>query len=109
VARKGFYDGLTFHRVIPNFVSQGGDPRGDGWGGPGFLMRDEVSMVSHAAGTVGIATSGKDTGGSQFFVNETHNFHLNGVYTVFARVTRGLSVVRKLTEGDIILHAKVVP
>jgi cyclophilin family peptidyl-prolyl cis-trans isomerase len=109
LARKGFYDGLTFHRVIPNFVSQGGDPRGDGWGGPGFLMRDEVSMVSHAAGTVGIATSGKDTGGSQFFVNETHNFHLNGVYTVFARVTRGLSVVRKLTEGDIILHAKVVP
>ena len=109
MVKQGFYSNLTFHRVIPNFVAQGGDPHGDGWGGPKELLRDEVSPLDHAAGTVGIATSGKDTGGSQFFINEALNLHLNGNYTIFAKVTSGFNVVKQLGNGDTIQSARVLP
>jgi len=102
LARDGFYDGLIFHRVVPNFVVQGGDPRGDGWGGPSFFIRDEYSDVPFRRGTVGIATSGRDTGGSQFFITHSPQPHLNARYTVFGQVTHGMDVVDRLTIGDLI-------
>lgn len=104
---KHFYDEKLFHRVVPNFVVQGGDPRGDGFGGPGFLIRDEFSPRNHERGTVGIATAGKDTGGSQFFFNTFPNYHLNGRYTVFGEITSGLDVVDRLELGDKIISATV--
>jgi cyclophilin family peptidyl-prolyl cis-trans isomerase/HEAT repeat protein len=109
LVRKHFYDGLTFHRVVPGFVIQGGDPRGDGFGGPGYLVRDEVSPHPHLRGTVGLATSGKDTGGSQFFINLAPNLHLDGKYTVFAEVTQGMEVVDRIEVGDKILSTRVLP
>lgn len=109
LVKKGFYDGKTFHRVAPNFVVQGGDPRGDGYGGPGYFIRDEVSPLVHERGTVGMATSGKDTGGSQFFFNLAPNLHLDGKYTLFAKVTSGIDVVDKLEIGDQIISARVIP
>lgn len=107
LARSGFYDGKTFHRVVPSFVAQGGDPRGDGFGGPGYVIRDEVSTLSHRRGAVGIATAGKDTGGCQLFINHAANLHLDGAYTVFAEVVRGMDVVDTLEVGDLIVHATV--
>ena len=102
LAEQGLYNGTSFHRLVPYFVAQGGDPRGDGSGGPGFFIRDEVGVVSHLRGTVGIATSGKDTGGSQFFINHGPNLHLDGNYTVFAMVESGMEVVDKLEAEDIV-------
>ena len=98
---QGFYDGLTFHRVVPDFVIQGGCPRGDGWGGPGYTIRSEWSRTPYERGTVGIAHSGKDTGGSQWFVCHSPQPHLNGRYTAFAVVTKGLAVVDQIQPGDI--------
>lgn len=106
LVKKGFYDGKIFHRVVPHFVAQGGDPRGDGYGGPGFFVRDEVSPLPHSRGTVGIATAGKDTGGSQFFFNLAPNLHLAGQYTLFARVISGESLLDQIEKGDKILWAK---
>ncbi len=97
---KGFYDSLTFHRVVPDFVIQGGDPRGDGWGGPGYTIRSEWSPAPFIRGTVGIAHDGKDTGGSQFFVTLSPQPHLDGRYTVFGRVTDGMDVVDRMEMGD---------
>ncbi len=97
---KGFYDDLTFHRVVPDFVIQGGDPRGDGWGGPGYTIRSEWSMIPFQRGVVGIAHDGKDTGGSQFFVTLSEQPHLNGRYTVFGKVTAGMDVVDRMEVGD---------
>jgi len=102
LADDGFYDGLPFHRVIPNFVAQGGDPRGDGWGGPDYYIRDEFSSEPYLRGTVGIATSGKDTGGSQFFITLSPQPHLEGRYTVFGQVIYGMEVVDLITMGDVI-------
>jgi cyclophilin family peptidyl-prolyl cis-trans isomerase/HEAT repeat protein len=107
LVQSKFYDGLIFHRVIPGFVAQGGDPRGDGFGGPGYLIRDEVSPKNHGRGTLGIATSGKDTGGSQFFFNLGPNLHLDGRYTVFGEVVSGLNVMDKLEIGDRIISARI--
>jgi cyclophilin family peptidyl-prolyl cis-trans isomerase len=107
LAQQGFFDGLDFHRVVPNFVVQGGDPRGDGSGGPSFLVRDEVSLLRHEPGSVGMATSGKDTGGSQFFANELLNVHLHGSYTVFGSVVEGLETVTQTLEGDQIVSTSV--
>lgn len=100
LARAGYFDGLTFHRVVPNFVAQGGDPRGDGWGGPGYTIRCEVNPVPYQRGTVGMALAGKDTGGSQFFITHSPQPRLNGRYTVFGQVVTGLDVLDRLTEGD---------
>ena len=103
LARKGFYNGLLFHRVVPNFVVQGGDPRGDGWGGPGYTIRTEISMDRYDRGTCGMASAGKDTEGCQFFVTHSPAPHLDGRYTIFAKVVAGMETVDRLQIGDRIL------
>jgi cyclophilin family peptidyl-prolyl cis-trans isomerase len=100
LASTGFYDGLTFHRVVPNFVVQGGDPRGDGWGGPGFILPDEPAFRPFDAWRVGIATSGPNTGGSQFFVTLMPADHLVGHYTNVGEVVAGREVIVRLRVGD---------
>jgi cyclophilin family peptidyl-prolyl cis-trans isomerase len=107
LAESGFYDGLILHRVVPNFVVQGGDPRGDGWGGPGFVLPDEPSLQPYQPGRVGIATSGPNTGGCQLFVTTMAADHLTGHYTSFAEVTRGHEVITRLRVGDVIRRIEV--
>ena len=104
---KSFYEGLSFNRVIPDFVVQGGDPEGTGWGGPGYMIRCEYSSEKYIRGTVGIATSGKDTGGSQFFITLSPQPHLEGRYTVFGQVISGMDVVDQLVVGDNILEVSI--
>lgn len=98
----GFYDGLVFHRVVPNFVAQTGDPLGCGWGGPGYEIRCEYNRDRYERGTVGMAHAGKDTGGSQWFVTHSPQHHLDGRYTVFGRVTDGMDVVDAIRVDDTI-------
>lgn len=100
LARRNYFNGIAFHRVVPNFVVQGGDPRGDGNGGPGYQIRCEINEVPYERGAVGMALSGKDTGGSQWFVTHSPQPHLDGGYTVFGRVVQGMSVVDQLARGD---------
>jgi cyclophilin family peptidyl-prolyl cis-trans isomerase/HEAT repeat protein len=107
LAEKKFFDDLTFHRVEPDFVVQGGDPRGNGWGGPGFVMRDELTLAPFEAGSVGIALSGPDTGGSQLFVTLTPRAHLLGRYPHIGTLSAGLEVCRRLRVGDRILRTRV--
>jgi len=102
LAKSGFYNGLIFHRVIPGFVAQGGDPRGDGSGGPNRFIRDEYSDRPFERGTVGIATSGKDTGGSQFFITIERQPHLDARYTAFGQVISGMELADQLVRGDTI-------
>ena len=97
---RRYFDGSRWHRVVPNFVVQDGDPRGDGWGGPGFVLRDEVNPVRYETGTMGMALSGPDTGGSQFFITHSPQPHLDGTYTVFGRVVVGLEVLGAIAQGD---------
>jgi len=97
---RRYFDGSTWHRVVPNFVVQDGDPRGDGWGGPGFALRDEVNPVRYETGTVGMALSGPDTGGSQFFITHSPQPHLDGTYTVFGRVVSGLGALDAIGQGE---------
>ena len=107
LARRGFYDGLTFHRVEPGFVIQGGCPRGDGNGGPGYTLRCEISQRPYGRGAVGMALSGKDTGGSQFFIVHSPQPHLDGGYTLFGQVVNGMEVVDKISPGDVIEHVEI--
>lgn len=101
LARQGFYDGVTFHRVIPGFVAQGGDPTGTGSGGPGYTLPAEFSDVPFERGTVGLARSDDpDSGGSQFFIAYSKQPNLNGLYTVFGKVVEGMDVVDSLTPRD---------
>ncbi|MEA2175656.1 MAG: hypothetical protein QOD00_3248, partial [Blastocatellia bacterium] len=100
LARRNYFNGITFHRVVPNFVVQGGDPRGDGNGGPGYQIRCEINETPYERGAVGMALSGKDTGGSQWFVTHSPQPHLDGGYTVFGRVVAGMNVVDQITRGD---------
>jgi len=100
--KNKFYDGLSFHRVVPDFVAQGGDPRGDGWGGPGYAMRTEISAAHYERGSCGMASAGKDTEGSQFFITHIATPHLDGRYTIFAKVVKGMEVVDRLQIGDTI-------
>lgn len=97
---RGYYDNLIFHRVVPDFVVQGGDPRGDGWGGPGYTIRSEWSRARYKRAFVGIAHDGKDTGGSQFFITLSEQPHLNGRYTIFGEVKEGMRIVDKIEAGD---------
>jgi len=97
---RRYFDGSTWHRVVPNFVVQDGDPRGDGWGGPGFALRDEVNPLRYETGTVGMALSGPDTGGSQFFITHSPQPHLDGTYTVFGRVVSGLGALDAIGQGE---------
>ncbi len=107
LVRERFYDGLVWHRVVPNFVIQGGDPLGSGWGGPGYALRDEINRVRFERGTVGMAHGGRDSGGSQWFVTQLPAPHLDGRYTAFGRVVSGLEVVDRIEVGDRILRARV--
>jgi cyclophilin family peptidyl-prolyl cis-trans isomerase len=107
LAGDHFFDNLTFHRVVPDFVVQGGDPRGDGWGGPGFALRDELSLSPYLPGQVGLALDGPDTGGSQLFVTLTRQPHLDGRYPVVGRLAGGLDVAARLRRFDKILRARV--
>jgi len=106
LVQSGKYRGTKFHRIVPGFVAQGGDPTGTGYGGSATLIRDEVSQLDHEAGTLGIATAGKDSGDSQFFFNLADNYHLNGRYTVFAKVTSNLEVIYRLEPHDEILEIR---
>jgi cyclophilin family peptidyl-prolyl cis-trans isomerase/HEAT repeat protein len=107
LARRGFFNGLTFHRVVPNFVIQGGDPRGDGEGGPSYQIRCEINTQPYARGAVGMALSGKDTGGSQFFITHSPQPHLDGGYTVFGQVVVGMKVVDRIARGDMIRRVEI--
>lgn len=106
LAEKGFYDGLTFHRVIPNFVIQGGCPKGDGTGGPGYKIDCETSGENqyHDKGVLSMAHAGRNTGGSQFFVchSRDNTAHLDGVHTCFGRVYEGLDVIDTIQANDVI-------
>jgi cyclophilin family peptidyl-prolyl cis-trans isomerase/HEAT repeat protein len=107
LARRGFYDGLTFHRVVPGFVVQGGDPRGDGYGGPGYALRCEITRRPFGRGSVGMAHAGRDSGGSQFFIALSPQPHLDGRYTRFGVVVSGLEVLGRIRPGDVIERIEV--
>jgi cyclophilin family peptidyl-prolyl cis-trans isomerase len=107
LARRGYFNGLQFHRVVPNFVIQGGDPRGDGSGGPGYSIRDELNDRPYLRGTVGMALSGPDTGGSQFFIMHSPAPHLDAKYTVFGHVVNGMEVVDKIQQLDVIQRVRI--
>ena len=108
LARSGYFNGLEVHRVVPNFVMQDGDPRGDGNGGPGWSIRCEVNMLPFDRGAVGMALSGKDTGGSQYFVTHAPQPHLDGGYTVFGHVNEtDMKVVDTIARGDKILSVRI--
>ena len=107
LAGRGFFDGLVVHRVVPNFVLQDGDPSGTGNGGPGYEIRDEINPLPYAGGTVGMALAGPDTGGSQWFVTHAAQPHLDGLYTVFGRISSGVDVVRRIEQGDRVLSVTV--
>ena len=102
LARSGYYRNTRFHRVVPNFVAQDGDPRDDGNGGPGYAIRDEMNPNRYERGAVGMALSGPDTGGSQYFITHSPQPHLDGHYTVFGKVTRGYGVLDRIVQGDLI-------
>ncbi|MEO6050214.1 MAG: peptidylprolyl isomerase [Pyrinomonadaceae bacterium] len=109
LARSGYFNGLEVHRVVPNFVMQDGDPRGDGNGGPGWSIRCEVNMLPYDRGAVGMALSGKDTGGSQWFVTHSPQPHLDGGYTVFGHVNEtDMKVVDNIVRGDRVITVKII-
>jgi cyclophilin family peptidyl-prolyl cis-trans isomerase len=100
LARQGYYDGTTFHRVIPGFMAQGGDPTGTGAGGPGYTFKDEFSRHWHVTGALSMANSGPDTNGSQFFICYAPQHHLDGKHSVFGQLIEGMDVLEKLTPRD---------
>lgn len=97
---KGFYNGLTFHRVIPGFVAQGGCPHGTGTGGPGYTIKCEINPNKHLRGSLSMAHAGRDTGGSQFFICYDAFPHLDGVHTVFGKVVEGMDAVDAIKQGE---------
>ena len=107
LARRGFFNGTTIHRVVPDFVVQDGDPRGDGEGGPGYTIRDELNERPYLRGTVGMALDWKDTGGSQFFITHSPQPHLDERYTVFGSVVNGMDVVDRIVRGDVIRRVRI--
>ncbi|MFI3285577.1 MAG: peptidylprolyl isomerase [Rikenellaceae bacterium] len=112
LAESGFYNSLTFHRVIPNFVIQGGCPIGNGAGGPGYRIKCETSAPRqyHDRGVLSMAHAGRDTGGSQFFIchSRDNTSHLDGVHTCFGQVVEGVDVVDDIRQGDLILSISIV-
>jgi len=109
LTRQGFYDGVTFHRVINNFMVQGGDPTGTGMGGPGYRFEDETrsNPLKHETGVLSMANAGPNTNGSQFFITHAPQPHLNGKHTVFGKVIKGMDVVNAIRQGDKIVTLTV--
>ena len=109
LAREGFYDGTVFHRVIANFMVQGGDPTGTGTGGPGYRFRDETvgNPHKHQTGSLSMANAGPNTNGSQFFITHAPQSHLDGRHTVFGQVTQGQEVVDAIQKGDVLTRVAI--
>lgn len=108
LASRGFYDSLTFHRVIDGFMAQGGDPDGNGTGGPGYEFKNEIAMRHNQLGILSMANAGPDTNGSQFFITHLATPHLNGLHTVFGKVHSGQELVRAIEIGDVMLSVTIV-
>jgi cyclophilin family peptidyl-prolyl cis-trans isomerase/HEAT repeat protein len=109
LTQEKFYDGLRIHRVVPNFVIQGGDPRGDGWGSAGTVVHDQMNRYVYKRGMIGMPLAGKDTGGSQFFITMSRQPHLDGNYTIFGEVISGMEVVDQTEVGDLIHSVRLLP
>jgi peptidyl-prolyl cis-trans isomerase B (cyclophilin B) len=108
LAQKGFYNGLKFHRVVPNFVIQGGDPKGDGTGGPGYMIKAEFNSRQHLEGTVAMARAmDPNSAGSQFYICLAAQPFLDHQYTVFGQVTEGMDVVKNIRVGDVMTKVEV--
>jgi peptidyl-prolyl cis-trans isomerase B (cyclophilin B) len=110
LAREGFYDNTVFHRVISDFMAQGGDPTGTGRGGPGYRFADEISSQKHSAGVLSMANAGPNTNGSQFFITHLPQPHLNGKHTVFGKLKdplNGMEVLLKIKQGDKLIKATI--
>jgi cyclophilin family peptidyl-prolyl cis-trans isomerase len=107
LARAGFFDGIALHRVVHDFVVQGGDPRGDGEGGPGYAIRDELNQRPYLRGTVGMALDWEDTGGSQFFISHSPAPHLDARYTAFGQVVGGMEVVDRIVQWDVVRRIRI--
>jgi len=109
LVKEAFYDGISFHRVIDNFMVQGGDPTGSGMGGPGYKFEDELSgnPLKHGSKVISMANSGPNTNGSQFFITHLPQPHLDGKHTVFGKVIQGEDVVDSIQQGDLINKASV--
>ena len=102
LAREGFYDNTTFHRVIPDFMAQGGDPTGTGTGGPGYKFADEFTKHTHVTGTLSMANAGPNTNGSQFFITYAPQSHLDNRHSVFGKLIDGMDILKRLINGDTI-------
>jgi len=107
LAREGFYDGTIFHRIIPDFMAQGGDPTGTGTGGPGYKFADEFTKHSHVTGALSMANAGPNTNGSQFFITYAPQPHLNGKHSVFGQLTDGMDVLKALKNGDALVKTTI--
>ena len=107
LAREGFYNGTTFHRVVPGFVVQGGDPTGTGTGTPGYYFADEFTEHTHVAGALSMANSGPNTNGCQFFITYAPQPHLDGKHTVFGQLIEGMDVLEKIEQGDTIIRITI--
>lgn len=109
LVEQGFYDGVVFHRVIPDFVIQGGDPTGTGTGGPGYQFEDEVAgnPMTHEKGVISMANAGPNTNGSQFFITHSPQPHLNGKHTVFGKVVSDMAIVDAIEQGDVMVRVTV--
>ena len=107
LAREGFYDGTIFHRIIPDFMAQGGDPTGTGTGGPGYSFADEFTEHTHITGALSMANAGPNTNGSQFFITYTPQHHLDGKHSVFGQLIEGMDVLKKIKNGDTIIRITI--
>jgi peptidyl-prolyl cis-trans isomerase B (cyclophilin B) len=107
LAREGFYDGTTFHRVISDFMAQGGDPTGTGTGTPGYFFDDEFTEHTHVAGALSMANAGANTNGCQFFITYTPQHHLDGVHSVFGQLIEGMDVLEQIEAGDTIIRITI--
>jgi len=107
LAREGYYDNTTFHRVISDFMAQAGDPTATGSGGPGYSFADEFTHHTHSTGTLSMANSGPNTNGSQFFITYSPQSHLNNLHSVFGQLTDGMEVLKNISNGDAIVRITI--